>query len=406
MMRIVFYSLMIFFLLNIFSSCFSQEINKEALNIKKSQKKLQTIKKNITEQTKKEKEIQEQKKRVLEELEEIETKIANVMEEINKLKPEVTKIELEYLNTIQDIEKYSFNFEVLKNNLEGRLRAYQNLTTIGLFNLFFSSRTFMELFTRNIYFKYLLSHDTKIKDEYRTNLHTLSEKKKKLEEQKQVLEARNRELNELHKKLDESRIEKEKFWEKLSEAQEEYKTMIKELRASAEALEKKLRQYRREESPEKVDDIIKDIPTLSIKETDLVYDAQPDHFLSRKGKLITPVYGNVIAKNPIKESKGIIIEATLGSEIRVPVKGRVYYLGNHPGYGNLIILDHGGGYRTLIAQASKFFVELGQIVEEGELIGFSSGGAWIKEGVYIEVQKDNKTLNAREWFDLSGLRVK
>jgi len=385
----------LFFFIVLSNNILAEEINPDSIDISKSEIKLKSIKKSLGEQLKKEKEVISEKNKIINEIEEIEKRILLLVDEINLLKPEVTRIEIDFLQTQQDIKKNEENLEITKKDIEGRLRAYQSLGAIGIFNIFFSSRTFSELFTRNIYLKYLLDHDNELKNEYKSELGKLSKSKKELEIRKKIMESRHQEINELHKKLEESKKEKEEYWEGLNEASEEYSRMISELRESALNLEKIVRKY-------KVPEII--LPKLNIKENDIFFDGNITDFENEKGKLSLPLAGNLIKKNVVKGSKGIILGAVIGTEIRASSEGRVYYLGLHPGYGNLIIIDHGGGYKMMIAQAHKFFVELGSLVKAGELIGFSAGGAWIKEGVYVEIHKDNKPIDTKEWFDLRGVK--
>jgi len=380
----------------------SEDFNPEKVDVRQSEYKLKKLKKSITEQIAKEKDVRSEKNKILLEIEDIEKKIYDIQEEINLLKPELTRVEVDFLQTQQDLNKNLDKLDNIKINIEGRLRAFQGLKTIGLFNLFFSSRTFTELFTRNIYLKYLLDHDNQLKNEFKKMAQALAKKKIDLENKKNIMESRQKELNELYKTFEQSREDKEKYWENLDEAGEEYSRMIVELKESAFQLEDIIKKYKvKDIKPPEIS-----MPELSIKESDVFFEGSSADFEAKKGKLSLPVAGAIMIKNPVKGSRGIIIEAIIGTEIRSSTDGKVYYLGNHPGYGNLIIIDHGGGYRILVAQSSKFFVQLGQALTEGELIGFSAGGAWAKEGVYVEIQKDNKPLDAKAWFDLRGFKVK
>jgi murein DD-endopeptidase MepM/ murein hydrolase activator NlpD len=74
---------------------------------------------------------------------------------------------------------------------------------------------------------------------------------------------------------------------------------------------------------------------------------------------------------------GLDIEASVGSEIVAAAAGIVEFAGwNSAGYGNLTILDHGDGTRTLYAHQSAFVVEPGQEVEQGQVIGKSGSTGW------------------------------
>ncbi|MDT8307158.1 MAG: LysM peptidoglycan-binding domain-containing protein [Anaerolineae bacterium] len=71
------------------------------------------------------------------------------------------------------------------------------------------------------------------------------------------------------------------------------------------------------------------------------------------------------------------IEAVVGTEIVAAAAGVIEFAGwNSQGYGNLTILDHGNGVRTLYAHQSALLVEAGQTVEQGQVIGKSGSTGW------------------------------
>lgn len=83
------------------------------------------------------------------------------------------------------------------------------------------------------------------------------------------------------------------------------------------------------------------------------------------GYRIDPIYKTV------KMHEGIDFTAPMRTEIYATGNGRVVEVARlHRGYGNMIIIDHGYGYRTLYAHMSKFNVRPGQLVKRGEVIGF------------------------------------
>lgn len=64
------------------------------------------------------------------------------------------------------------------------------------------------------------------------------------------------------------------------------------------------------------------------------------------------------------------------------------------GYGNLIILDHGYGFKTLYAHLSKFNVKKGDVINRGEIIGFvGTTGLSTGPHLHYEVIKNNKKVN-------------
>ena len=67
--------------------------------------------------------------------------------------------------------------------------------------------------------------------------------------------------------------------------------------------------------------------------------------------------------------EGIDIAAPMGAPVRAAAAGQVIYAGWMGGYGNLVVIDHGGGLATAYAHLSSIAVSLGQAVSQGDLVG-------------------------------------
>ena len=68
--------------------------------------------------------------------------------------------------------------------------------------------------------------------------------------------------------------------------------------------------------------------------------------------------------------EGIDIGVGSGTPIRAAAAGRVVYAGWMSGYGNLVAIDHGGGVSTAYGHQSSVAVGVGQVVSQGETIGY------------------------------------
>jgi len=67
--------------------------------------------------------------------------------------------------------------------------------------------------------------------------------------------------------------------------------------------------------------------------------------------------------------QGIDIAGPIGTKIYASEEGRVYFRDYIRGYGKVIILKHNQGYSSVYTHLSKFNVNLGEWVDQGELIG-------------------------------------
>ncbi|HEX8392284.1 MAG TPA: peptidoglycan DD-metalloendopeptidase family protein [Longimicrobium sp.] len=84
--------------------------------------------------------------------------------------------------------------------------------------------------------------------------------------------------------------------------------------------------------------------------------------------------------------KGIDIAARIGQPILAPARGRVVFAGNRSnGYGNMVEIDHGYGYITRYAHASRLRVRTGESVERGQLIA-DVGNTGLTSGPHLHYE--------------------
>jgi murein DD-endopeptidase MepM/ murein hydrolase activator NlpD len=85
--------------------------------------------------------------------------------------------------------------------------------------------------------------------------------------------------------------------------------------------------------------------------------------------------------------EGIDIAAPMGATITAAAAGRVIFAGWYGGYGNAIVIDHGGQTSTLYGHCSQVFVAQGQDVQRGQAIGaVGSTGNSTGPHVHFEVR--------------------
>lgn len=95
-----------------------------------------------------------------------------------------------------------------------------------------------------------------------------------------------------------------------------------------------------------------------------------------------------------KMHTGVDIAAPHGRPIRAAGDGVVCFSGTKSGYGNMIEIDHGFGYRTLYGHASRLNVKLGDTVHRGDVVAFvGATGAATGPHLHYEVIVDNTKVN-------------
>jgi murein hydrolase activator len=130
-------------------------------------------------------------------------------------------------------------------------------------------------------------------------------------------------------------------------------------------------------------------------------------FERKKGRLRWPVdEGRVVAhfgpqKHPtlktITQNTGIDIAVKQGTTVSAVAPGDVAIISWLPAYGNVIILSHPNGFRTVYSHLGEIEVAEGQTVQEGEAIG-KSGESLDGPRLHFEVWKDRDKQNPEQWL--------
>ena len=104
--------------------------------------------------------------------------------------------------------------------------------------------------------------------------------------------------------------------------------------------------------------------------------------VSQYGPRIHPVLGNA------ENHDGIDIDVPEGTTVRASAGGEVFFYGEQPGYGNLLIIKHADGYISLYGHLSDSFVFAGQYVEMGQAVA-QSGNTGISSGPHLHFELRN-----------------
>ena len=109
--------------------------------------------------------------------------------------------------------------------------------------------------------------------------------------------------------------------------------------------------------------------------------------------------------------KGLSIATRAGAQITAPCDGWVVYSGTFRNYGQLLILNAGGGYHVLLAGMERISVDLGQFVRDGRArcgdgwrgpVSRGPGDAAASQPVlYVEFRKDGIPVDPGPWWAAS-----
>ena len=229
----------------------------------------------------------------------------------------------------------------------------------------------------------IMKYDAELLKELKANEECLREELERIEERSEAKTA-----------LEKFKTEKE-F--EMAVMYEEKNRLLEEYRQDAKRAEKELAEL--EEAADKVYDII-----VNIEKNKEFVDTYTG------GKLEWPVEGRYYVSsgyvgrispvgNGYEFHTGIDIPAPEGYEIRAAEDGTVINAGWINGYGNTVIIDHGGGISTLYAHNSSVEVENGQSVHRGDVIALcGSTGYATGSHCHFEVRVNGEHTDPWEYL--------
>ncbi len=135
-------------------------------------------------------------------------------------------------------------------------------------------------------------------------------------------------------------------------------------------------------------------------------------FVSLRGQVPMPVNGIKVREYGASDGvggteKGISVATRAGAQVTAPCDGWVVYAGNFRSYGQLLILNAGGGYHVLLAGMERISVDLGQFVLTGEPVAVMGSGSHIaavlatgssQPVLYVEFRKDGIPVDPGPWW--------
>jgi septal ring factor EnvC (AmiA/AmiB activator) len=125
-------------------------------------------------------------------------------------------------------------------------------------------------------------------------------------------------------------------------------------------------------------------------------------FAAARGRLPWPARGKLLAKYGDARPgglrwNGLLLETAPGAAVRAPYYGRVVYADWLTGLGQLVILDHGGGYLSLYANNDRIRTQVGDRVAPGDVLATSASGD-LRPELYFEIRRGTRPVDPRPWL--------
>ncbi len=295
--------------------------------------------------------VSEQLSSVLAEVEELSIKIAEKEREIKNIELEELGL-IEYIEDAeQELKNYTLKYEKDKKALEARLVAMYEMGETKYLDVLLNSESLSDFLSRY----YLISEITE------ADYNLVSSVK----ENKERTETIAKSLKQKKEQLEQDKLEKEKYQISLSNMEILKNNKLANLNQDELNLHNEIEEYRNQ------------ITNIEFEIKQLALQNLGKQYIGGNFVWPTPGYTTITSKfgmrtHPItgiyKLHTGMDIGAPLGSTFVAANDGVVVKSEMNFAYGNMVVIDHGGGVTTLYAHGSEILVSVGDTVTQGQAV--------------------------------------
>ncbi len=374
-------------------------------DIARRTQELQHLRNEIQTYEKRIKESEKQERSTLEHLDNLEKQANLIRQLIRKLRDQEKTITAEIVKAKESIEQYNLQLEQLKSHYANYVRSVYKSGRVYDLELLFSSNSINQLLIRIEYLK-------RFSDQRARDLQGIVERKTALEEQNVQLQAA---LNAERALL----AEKTREEQSLKRKTDRRKTVLSKVRSDRQLFQKEL--ARRTAAAREMEKIIADLvererirkereaeeARARARAGEMPRPEPATTFDQKRGQLRWPVPSSAIASRfgqqvhptlkTVTQNTGIDISVPAGTDVVAVADGEVAVLSFIPGFGNVLILNHYGGYRTVYAHLSDIAVVESQKVNEGQVIA-RSGDSLAGAILHFEIWKDREKQDPEWWL--------
>ncbi len=358
----------------------------KAANAGKNNKKLADVKEKLGRERHRVRKILRKESSILLAINRLNRNINATGKELRRLRASKKRLEAKKRRERKKIEGIEKELKAQQAKVAGRLRAIYKMRNGEILNMAFSPGADdpVDIARRHKYMTVITDYDSEVLSSYESKL---AARKAALER----LDALERDIGKSEKRL------------------REKKARQKRLKGEKVALLTKVRKEK--ESGLR---ILKELESAARELSGLIESLEKERkqnysgFGAMKGRLAMPVSGVIISRygkvrhpkfKTITFNKGIIIKAPAGRHVKSVYDGRVIYTGWLKGYGQIIILDHGGGFYTLFAYLDSILKKRGERVARGEDVAVvGDTGPYSEPGLYFEIRKKGVPQDPAKWL--------
>jgi len=316
----------------------------------------------------------------------VDATIASTDQEISSMQVKINVVQTNIENTTKELNAAILEYNKQDDNMKKRINAlYKNGTSVGYLQVILEASSFSDFITRADIMKKIVDYDINM-------LKVMKEKRDEIDKKKAELEGNKTELVALKKNLDSKK-------QVLVGQKKEKSDMVALLSRKVSTLN-----YNIDQEEATANKLLRELSAMKNKYTGN-YDGSKWAILRRSdfpsgySPRITSDFGYRV--DPITGSRGAYhsgMDIGTGGLRNRPVyamaPGKVVLAEWYGGYGNAVVIDHGGGLMSLYGHNNSLVVSYGDIVLGGQQIAFSgSTGRSTGPHVHFGVQKNGEYID-------------
>ena len=343
--------------------------------------KKDNIQKQINDSKNELKEVDNELSENLKQLQKIDESIQESEKTLKQLSEKISNLEEEIKKNQEEVEKLTKKYNEQKELLDARIIAMYEMDDSTYLSAIFESKSFTDIISNYYLLSELASYDMDLLEI--------------VENQRKEIEQKNEEIKHSKEELEQEKINEQKTKIALSNTRTVRQNYISKLNDEEKSIQNKIDEYNKE--IESIEAEIKELARKSAaSNTTVTYSGGSMLWPVPGYRTITSYYGMRV--HPItgvyKLHTGIDVGAPTGAKFIAVASGTVVKAEYNTGYGNMVIIDHGGGIQTLYAHGSGILVSSGQKVNAGDAVlkvgstGYSTG-----PHAHFEVRLNGNTVN-------------
>ena len=353
-----------------------EEVKKLEKTIQKKKGDLTEIQKELKEKKKKVKKKWWEEKKITDALDETGRQLNRKKGELRKLNAEMNVLEKKVTQQEREIAKLEEILAAQDELFQSKVRAMYKLHRVGMVRVLFSAEDYSDALRRYKAFQLVAKNDLQLIQTYQQGIAEREKKREDLIQKRKTLTQKKNEVAAKKKEIEKQKRKKATLLASVKKERLAYEQAITELKEREKALHSLVNK-------------------LTVRASEL----RGTGFKNLQGKLPPPVKGTIFS--PKGREKGIGIKAPEGTKIQAIFKGKIAYAAWFKGYGNLIIIDHGGGYHTVVAHASRLLKKVGEKVKRGDVVALvGSTGSIEGPMLYFEIRHHGTAVNPLTWLAL------